>query len=405
MKLSEAAIAIAKRNAVGKSEHIEWDDKLGGFGLRVRNGRCTWIVQYKIGTQNRRVTLGTTEMLTAEQARNGWTTANGERRAGAAKIMVDARDGLDAAAARADRRKEASHTMGIAIFKYLEAKQNKLRPRSYQSTKRDLGYCSNLHRLQLSSITRADIASEISALAKRSGPAAANHARGTLSALFRWAIGEGLCDENPVVGTNTQAQNGPRERSLSDAEAAAIWLAAPENDYGRILKLLMLTGCRRSEIGSLEWSEIDLEARTITLPKHRTKNGQEHVVPLCDSAVAVIESIPRRDRDHVFGIGVGGFGGWAKWKSRIDETLQFKTPWTVHDVRRTVRTGLGTLGVAPHIAEAVLNHLPAKLVRTYDRNRYEPEKRAALDAWATHLAVAVAQATGANVTTLRPVTA
>ena len=91
-------------------------------------------------------------------------------------------------------------------------------------------------------------------------------ARGSLSAFFRWAIGEGLCDANPVVGTNQHEENGPRERSLSDAEAATVFLACPENDYGRIVRLLMLTGCRREEIGSLQWSEIDFEAGTITLP-------------------------------------------------------------------------------------------------------------------------------------------
>ncbi|MFZ1208032.1 MAG: site-specific integrase, partial [Pseudolabrys sp.] len=79
---------------------------------------------------------------------------------------------------------------------------------------------------------------------------------------------------------------------------------------------------------------------------------------------------------------------------------KLQTPWTVHDIRRTVRTGLGMLGVLPHVAEAALNHLPPKLIRTYDRNTYENEKRAALELWANHLAVAIAQATGANVTKL-----
>ena len=81
--------------------------------------------------------------------------------------------------------------------------------------------------------------------------------------------------------------------------------------------------------------------------------------------------------------------------------MNLKEPWTVHDLRRTVRTGLGKLGVAPHIAEATLNHLPPKLIRTYDRNKYEAEKRSALDQWATHLKTIVAQATGANVTALK----
>ncbi len=149
------------------------------------------------------------------------------------------------------------------------------------------------------------------------------------------------------------------------------------------------------------WSEVDLEARTITLPKERTKNGQAHVVPLCDAAIAILQAIPRREgRDYVFGIGNGGYSGWSRSKAAFDKKANLKTPWTLHDLRRTVRTGLGMLGVVPHVAEAVLNHLPPKLIRTYDRNDYGPEKRAALDLWASHLAVAIAQATGANVTRL-----
>jgi integrase len=211
-----------------------------------------------------------------------------------------------------------------------------------------------------------------------------------------------LCDHNPVAGTNKQVEAGPRERSLSDREAAAVWLAAPDNDFGRIVRLILLTGCRRTELGDLKWSEIDTETRTITLPGERTKNGQEHVVPLSAPAIAIIEQIPRQaKRDFVFGAGRGGYQGWSKSKAEIDKAAKLKDDWTLHDLRRTVRTGLGKLGVQPHVAEAALNHLPPKLIRTYDRNTYAAEKKAALDLWATHLKVAIAQATGGNVTAIR----
>src|SRR5262249_1638164 len=131
-------------------------------------------------------------------------------------------------------------------------------------------------------------------------------------------------------------------------------------------------------------------------------NKQPHVVPLPDNAIAVLKQIPQRaTREFVFGIGQGGFSGWSKSKAELDKKANLKEPWTLHDLRRTVRTGLGKLGVQPHVAEAVLNHLPPKLIRTYDRNTYAAEKRDALDKWAAHLKVALAQATGANVTALR----
>jgi integrase len=393
MKFTQASVDRFKMPD-GKSEHIEFDDNMPGFGLRVRaNGKehRTFIVQYKIGAKHRRVTLGNVKKVTLENAR-----------AEAKRIFGKIAHGKDPAAEKEVFRDKAAHTFGATITKYLEARQGKLRARSYGACRYVLeAQWLPLHGLALDSITRAHVAAEISAIAKRRGPSSANRARTVLSAFYRWCIGEGLTAENPVIGTNTQAENGPRERSLTDAEAAAVWLACPDsNDYGRIVRLLMLTGCRRVEIGDLHWSEINLESRSITLPGSRTKNGREHVVPLCDAAVAIIEAIPRRNRDLVFGIGRGGFSGWAKAKGNIDKLLQFKTAWTLHDIRRTVRTGLGMLGVLPHVAEAALNHLPPKLIRTYDRNTYEPEKRAALELWASHLAVAIAQATGTNVTRL-----
>jgi hypothetical protein len=109
----------------------------------------------------------------------------------------------------------------------------------------------------------------------------------------------------------------------------------------------------------------------------------------------------RASRDLIFGIGDGGFSGWSKSKLAIEAAAQLKEEWTLHDLRRSTRTGLGKLGVAPHVAEAVMNHLPPRLIRTYDRNTYVAEKWVALDLWANHLQVAIAQATGANVTPLR----
>jgi integrase len=402
MKLTQSNIAKIRREA-GDKDYIEWDEALPGFGLRVRDGRCTWIVQYKIGAKHRRVTLGSTEMLTAEEARNGWIDPQTqERRKGASKILADARDGFDHAAARVARREKAAETLGVVIANYLAARKTALRPRAYKETSRHLEkYWKPLHDVSLHSLDRRSVAARVSAIAKDNGAVTANLCRASLSAFFRWAIGEGLCDDNPVTGSNKQVVNGPRERSLSDAEAAAIWLATPDGDYGNIIKLLFLTGCRLNEIGCLQWSEVNLETKTITLPGSRTKNHTEHTVPLTDKAVAILEAIPRRiGRDLVFGVGKGGFGAWTKAKLNLQAKSKTEG-WTPHDIRRTVRTGLGKLGVEPHVAEACLNHLPSRLIRTYDRNTYAAEKRAALDAWASHLSVVIAQATGANVTTLR----
>ena len=380
-------------------KEIVWDTKLPGFGLRTRNGKRTWIFQYKLGKQNRRIKLGGPE-LTRDKARQLAQAEKGKL--AAAKLG----HGLDPAAEREKRRTEAKpHRAAFAsiIPIYLDARRAGIKDATYELQERYLNsHWKALHGLPLDGITRADVAASLTTIAKDSGPVAANRARSTLSKFYVWAIGEGLCDNNPVVGTNKRDENDPRERSLSNAETAAVWLGAADSDYGRILKLLLLTGCRRSEIGDLKWFELDTEARTITLPRERTKNHQQHIVPLSDAAMSILASIKHRDRDYVFGrTRAGGFSGWSKSKDDLDKVVKLKEPWTVHDLRRTVRTGLGELGIQPHIAEAVLNHIPPKLIRTYDRNKYESEKRAALDQWATHLKSVVAQATGANVTALR----
>ena len=405
MKLTADNLPKIKRNAAGKTEHVEWDDALPGFGLRLRGNSSVFIFQYKIDGRHKKVRLGTPTELTFNRARE---IANAER-----GKLAEARlgHGIDPATARAaEREKKKTErnlkplTLGATYGQYLEARTAKWKPRSLQEFKRHLeDDWADLHALPINKITRAHVAAQIVKIAKR-GPAAANRARASLSAFYRWAIGAGLCEANPVTGTNKAEENADRSRVLSDAETAAIWLGAPDNDYGRIIRLLMLTACRRDEIGGLRWSEIDLEARTITLPGTRTKNRQDHVIPLSESALAILKASSRRaDRDHVFGLREGGFSGWSKSKGTLDRTLKVKA-WRLHDLRRTAATRMADLGAQPHVIEAVLNHISghkAGVAGTYNRATYEKEKRDALNLWATHLKVAVAQASGANVSALR----
>src|SRR5262249_61112491 len=95
-------------------------------------------------------------------------------------------------------------------------------------------------------------------------------------------------------------------------------------------------------------------------------------------------------RDAVFGNGGPGYSVWSNSKVALDQAVAFKEEWRLHDLRRTFRSGLGQLGVEPHIAEACLNHLPEKLIRTYDKNKYEPQKRQAFDRWSAHVVALVA---------------
>jgi integrase len=371
----------------GEADRTYYDDKVPGLGLRFRaEGKPKWTLYYQRSGKQRRYVIGP-RSVKLEAAREA-----------AQQLQGEVAKGLDIAEARRDERKQvaAERTFESLAEDYLEVLRGRiaageLKPRSYVEIERHLlKHLKPLHRLVLSSITRATIASRLREIAKQNGPGAADRTRSNVSTFFGWAIGEGICETNPVDGTNRQAEPVERERSLildgekpNYDEIVAVWKGAPDSEYGKIVRLLILTLCRRDEIGSLGWSEIDREGRLIRLPGPRTKNGREHVVPLSDAAMAILDTIDVREgREFVFGSGKGGYSGWSKSKSK---GVKLKKPWTLHDLRRTGRTGLGILGVAPHIAEAVLNHLPPKLVRTYDRNAYEREKRAALDLWAEQL--------------------
>ena len=246
------------------------------------------------------------------------------------------------------------------------------------------------------------VAAELRTISKERGAFAADRGRSTLSAFFGWAIGEGIVETNPVVGTNKQSKNVSRERVLTDAEIVAIWNAAPANDFGRIVKLLMLTGQRRDEIADLQWAEIVEDA--IALPAARTKNSRPHDVPLSPQAQAVLaECVERVGRGYVFGRGEAGFSGFGKAKERLDEASGV-TGWTLHDLRRTAATRMADLGVQPHVIEAILNHISGHkggVAGIYNRSTYAAEKRAAMMLWGNHIRILLAKASGANVTPLR----
>jgi len=246
-------------------------------------------------------------------------------------------------------------------------------------------YFGPLHRTALNEITRAHVAQRLQAIRQESSDVTAGRARAQLAAFFTRAMQEGLAEANPVIGTKGQSERPQRDRVLSDDELAKVWRACHDDDFGRIVRLLILTGCRRGEIGGLRWSEIHDDA--IHLPAERCKNGRAHIVPLTPLAMQIIESIPHRaDRDFLFGErSVDGFDTWqakTAFKDGISE------PWVIHDLRRTCATGLANLGFQPHVIECVLNHTAhrAGVGGVYNKSPYAREVKTALLTWSDHIA-------------------
>jgi integrase len=392
----EAAMRLTKPNVArltltpGKSELLVFDDALPGFGLRIRaGGKRTWIAQYRVGSKQRRVSIGTVEALNADKAREA-----------ARDILAKVQLGGDPQTEKAETRARAAVTLDAVAKSYLEEHAKpKLKPRSYEEVERHLTHhWAPLGELPLHQIKRATVASRLNEIARERGPFASNRARASLSALFSWAMGEGLAETNPVVGTNKAAEEVSRDHVLKDQELAAIWKACRDDDHGRIIRLLLLTGQRREEVGALGWDEINEASALWTIPRERTKNGLPQDVPLSDAALDVLRGAPHRDgRALIFGEGAGGFQGWSKAKAKLDKRIAEAgvkvRPWRLHDLRRTVATRLGELGTLPHVIEAVLNHVSghkAGVAGVYNRAVYAKEKREALDRWAAHVAALVA---------------
>jgi integrase len=318
--------------------------------------------------------------------------------------------GHDPQQEKASKRRQASQTFRSVVEAYLAAKQSELRPVSYRIAKLYLTgpYFEQLHPFGVTAITRADVATCIRAIVKKHSAPTAAAARRALSAFFAWAIADGLLGSgaNPVGGSHRPDDPRPRDRVLSSSELVAIWNAVGCNDdYGRVIRLLALTGARASEIGGMRWSELDLDANTWTLPGERSKNHRAHTIVLPPAALAIIVSVPRTERDHLFGARAGGgFTSWPWRKQELDRSLAgIAKPWRVHDIRRTVATGMADIGIEPHVIEAALNHFSghrAGVAGVYNRSAYEPQVESALARWAAHVA-ALIENRESNVTALR----
>jgi integrase len=281
----------------------------------------------------------------------------------------------------------SSETFGAEIERYLERKKGSMKPRSFIEDQRYLRkHSAALHKLPLTDIDRRTIAVLLGQIETSSGPTARNRARSSLSAFWTWAIQEGLADINVVTGTG-RADAGPsRDRVLTQDELRKLLRSLGDDRFSNIVRLLLLSGARRTEVGRLQWSEVDLAKAQIVLPAHRVKNGRDFTLPLSTQALAVLLRQPRRNSsDFIF--AERGFNDWDRCKQELDQRAGI-APWRLHDLRRSAATWMAEIGALPHIVEACLNHQSghkAGIAGTYNRAKYEPEMRAALQRWADHV--------------------
>ena len=368
-----------------------FDNSLPGFGIRkFESGKAFYFVKFTVGTQQRKLSLGPVV-----------PGVLGEKRRKASEILTHARVGRDIVGEKRAAKAKRPVTMGELVPKYLRDRQAEFRQATYVEASRYLErYWRPLHAQAIEAVQRRDIVAVIDDLAAEHGKVTADRGRTALSAFFAWAIDRGYLDLNPVQHIQRRAQGGGRTRVLSEPELAIVWKACGDDDYGRIVRLLILSGQRKTEIGDLSWPEVDLEKRQIDLPPERTRNARAHLVPLSDEALRLMKEAPRfEDRSFAFGQGSRGFQGWSKAKEFLDDRIAAARAeagerpmptWTLHDIRRSVVTHLHERGFAqPHVVEAIVNHVSGHrggVAGVYNKAQYLSERRRALDLWGQHVA-------------------
>lgn len=260
----------------------------------------------------------------------------------------------------------------------------------------------------LNTITSAEVREALREIAARGAPVGANRVLGKIKRLMNWAIEQEIITTSPVdkVKAMTPEKGRARERVLDDAELACVWRAAGTLGFpfGPITQLLILTGQRRGEVAGAIWTEIDLEKKVWTIPAARSKNGLSHAVPLTEPMVAILKFLPRFKRangatDFVFSPDTTAPSGFSRAKRRLDDAVLKSLravddeavalpEWVVHDIRRSVATGMQRLGVKLEVIEKCLNHVGGSfsgIVSTYQRHAFSEEKRVALKLWSNHI--------------------
>src|SRR5262245_60628539 len=260
----------------------------------------------------------------------------------------------------------------------------------------------------VNSIRRRDVIELIEATASERGPGAAVGLVRVLSKFFGWLLTREVIETSPCVGVRAVLTDRPkpRQRTLSDDELVALLKAADSNrPTDRAIWVLALTGCRRNEVGEMRWSELDSKTRTWTVPAERSKNHRPLAVQLSTQAWKIIDAQPRIG-DFVFtSYGRGPVRDWDKSKKRLSAKAGIdEVSWRVHDIRRTVASGLQRLGIRTEVIERALGHHSGTfkgIVGTYQTDPLAHEVRAALQLWADHVEELVLGPRSAKVVRMR----
>ena len=367
MRLTEKAVKAAR---AGREL---FDETVPGFGLRVTpKGTKTWMLRYRFGGKQKRISLGTYPAYSLADARN---LARG------ARTKLERGDGFL-------RSRRSEPTVNEALDLFIE-KYAKPRNRTWHDTasRFDRYIRPPLGGMRLSLVRQADLQGVLDQITDAGKPIAANRLHANLSKFFRWSLSQQLTEFNPAQNIAKPAKERSRDRVLNDTEIKKIWQACDTMGwpFGPLIQILLITGARRNEAASMRW--IQIEGSKWTIPSELTKSGRLHEIPFPRLGLHVLSTCQKTD-DLLFSTtGITPFSGFTKAKRRLDD-MSGTSEWRIHDLRRTVASGMARLEVAPHVVERILNHSTGSLggvAGIYNRHGYLKEKSDALQTWGQHL--------------------
>jgi integrase len=378
------------RVTLPQTGRVSYHDK-SGLILRVSASEAkSWSVTYRVGGKKFRETLGTVAQIP--------NVAEARRRALASREQAEA--GINPVVARRRATELANaNTFGAAAERWLDEGKarngDKWKPKTAQEWRRIFAHdvLPRWGARPLGEIKKADVlellhdkaAGRERARKDGFGGAAVQAGKmlSRLNTFFEWCVRTERLVSNPAANMLKPAREAERDRWLNDAEIRAFWSAAGtlEARFCGLVRLMLLTGQRRSEVGGICKAELDFENQRWTIPGRRTKNGKEHIVHLSALALEVIGEIPVSD----LATGrIPGSSSFGRAKKRLDAEMGSDIPpWVLHDLRRTATTVMAEIGVAPHVADKVLNHTSGTIrgvARVYNRSLYIKERKDALEA-------------------------
>ena len=404
MNLTDAALERYKPKT---SRDEIFDKQARGLGVRVTPGGKTFFVIRRVNGAKVRFSLGQYPAVTLASARKAAFDIIDKIKAGG-----DPREeySIRRKAGEGDQPDTFAHVAGRFIGEYAEGKKRPLSEATIKGYRWALqgSLIEKWAAKPLADIADRDVIRVIDQLEAEGHFASARLFRAYQHKFWNWCIGKRLVRDNPArgVGLGSTPEDFKRERHLSIPDLQAVMAAADKlvnvnvkngnvrrtgEPQRAIIWTLILTGQRKGETSLMKWSDLTLEGDQPVwkIPPENTKNSKAHEVPLSPEVIEVITRLPRMGEFVFTTDGHKPINGFSKLKVALDKALVEAgvtiEPWRLHDLRRSVATGLGELGFPPHVIEMTLNHVSgekASVSGLYNRSKYLPDCRRALVAWA-----------------------